>query len=141
MGDYIYLIAPVAGWLVAQGIKFILTLRKDGITWGDAVQSGGMPSSHTALMMALTVVVGETQGYISAIFGVTAAVTAIIIYDAMGVRRTTGQQTAAINELAKRSNTTLKTEITVSRGHTLSEVIGGVLVGIIVGFSLVALLN
>ena len=138
MSDYIYLIAPVAGWLVAQGIKFALTLRKDGIKWGDAVQSGGMPSSHTAFIVALATVVGDTQGYTSVIFAVTAAVAAIIIYDAMGVRRTTGQQTDAINELAKLSKQRLKTEVTVSRGHTPAEVIVGAIVGIIVGLSLLA---
>jgi uncharacterized protein len=139
MSDYIYLIAPVAGWLVAQGIKFGLTLRKDGIKWGDAVQSGGMPSSHTAFMVALATVIGEKQGYISVSFAIVAAIAGIIIYDAMGVRRTTGQQTEAINELAKQAKYTLKTEVTVSRGHTPAEVTVGAIVGIIVGLSLLAI--
>jgi len=140
MSDYIYLIAPVAGWLVAQGIKFGLSLRKNGITWGDAVQSGGMPSSHTAFMVALATVIGYEVGFTSVAFAITAAITAIIIYDAMGVRYTTGQQTDAINELAKTNKHVLKTNITVSRGHTPAEVIGGGIVGILVGLSLLIIL-
>jgi acid phosphatase family membrane protein YuiD len=62
MSDYIYIIAPICGWLVAQGIKFFLSLRKDGISWNDFVQSGGMPSSHTAFMVALLTVIGVNNG-------------------------------------------------------------------------------
>lgn len=140
MRQYIYLIAPVIGWLAAQGIKFALTLRKNGISWGELVQSGGMPSSHTAFMVSLAVVVGEINGYSSVSFGIVAAITAIIIYDAMGVRRTTGQQTDAINELAGQTKHTLASTITVSRGHTPAEVAIGAIVGVIVGLLLNSLL-
>lgn len=132
MGEYIYLIAPLSGWVVAQGIKFGLTLRKDGVTIQDAVQSGGMPSSHTAFMVALATVVGLTTGISDIAFGIVAALTGIIIYDALGVRRTTGQQTEAIAQLAKATKTKVGT-IDTARGHTLPEVAVGVLVGIAVG--------
>lgn len=132
MREYIYLIAPLGGWVVAQSIKFVLTLRKDGITFGDAVQSGGMPSSHTALIVALTTVIGLEADITSVAFGIAATVSGIVVYDALGVRRTTGQQTEAIQALAKTTKTKLGT-IDNAKGHTVPEVLGGGAVGILVG--------
>lgn len=133
MQQYQFLIAPLMGWFAAQGIKFAFTLRKDGIGWGDLVQSGGMPSSHTSLIVALATVVGMSEGMSSIAFAVVASIAGIIMYDAMGVRRTTGQQTAAINELAKANKQKLKAEISNARGHGPLEVAVGFLVGVLVG--------
>ena len=134
MGDYIYLIAPIFGWIIAQSIKFVLTLRKDGVTLSDAVQSGGMPSSHAAFMVALTTVVGLNNGIASVSFGIAFALTCVIIYDSVGVRYTTGQQTIAINKLAKASNIKISA-LGSARGHTIPEAIVGSLVGALVGFA------
>lgn len=133
MSDYVYLIAPVMGWAVAQSIKFTLSLRKDGINWSDALQSGGMPSSHAAFMVSICTVVVLANGLKSVEFGILAAITAIILYDSLGVRKTTGDQTKAIDELAKHNQKPLKTKITDSKGHNIKEVIAGILVGIVVG--------
>jgi acid phosphatase family membrane protein YuiD len=135
MGKYIYLIAPISGWVVAQSIKFALTLRKDGVKIQDAVQSGGMPSSHTAFMMALTTVIGLSYGIDDVLFGICFAVTGVIIYDALGVRRTTGQQTVAIKKLALSTKTKINT-LDNAKGHTLPEVAVGALVGVAVGILL-----
>lgn len=139
MAEYIYLIAPISGWVVAQSIKFALTLRKEGVKIQDAVQSGGMPSSHTAFMVALTTVIGLNLGISDVIFGVCFAVTGVIIYDALGVRRTTGQQTVAIKKLALSSKTKINT-LDNAKGHTLPEVAVGALVGVGVGIVLYNLL-
>lgn len=133
MKNYVYLITPVIGWLVAQGIKFIFTLRRDGISWQDALQSGGMPSSHTAFMVSISTIIGFEMGFSSVEFAIIASVTAIIIYDAVGVRRATGEQTEAIIELAKNSNKKLSTYISNAQGHTVAEVLVGGLVGVVVG--------
>jgi len=140
MNQYPYIIAPILGWLVAQSIKFALTLRKDGLQWGDAVQSGGMPSSHSAFMAALSTVIALQQGIGSVAFGIAFSLTAVIVYDAMGVRRTTGQQTEAIKELAKAAKHQLATKVTVSRGHTPAEVTVGGFIGIIIGLAVNAIL-
>jgi acid phosphatase family membrane protein YuiD len=63
MKTYAYIIAPILGWVVAQGIKFMLSLRKDGISVYDTVQSGGMPSSHTAFMVSLATAIGFGEGF------------------------------------------------------------------------------
>lgn len=136
MHDYIYIITPVVAWLVAQSIKFILALRKDGINWSDIVQSGGLPSSHASFMVAITSVIGFNQGIKSVIFGVSASITAIVLYDSIGVRRTTGEQTDAILELSENNSKHLKTTIHISRGHNYLEVVVGCIVGFVVGYIL-----
>lgn len=132
MDNVAYLIAPLAGWIVAQSIKFALSLHKDGITIYDAVQSGGMPSSHTSFMVALSTSIGLGEGFTSAIFALAAGLSAIIMYDALGVRRTTGEQTVAINKLAKEHK--LVVDIHKSDGHSLSQVIIGFVLGVVVGW-------
>lgn len=131
MDGTLYIVAPIAGWLVAQGIKFVLTLRKDGVTLTDAFQSGGMPSSHSAFMVSLTTVIGLNEGFDSAIFGLSLAITAIVMYDARGVRLATGQQTEVIKKLAKKSGITAN--ITNAKGHRIIEVSAGAVVGLAVG--------
>lgn len=133
MDSYAYILTPLVGWLAAQGIKFGLNLRKDGFQWMDFVESGGIPSSHSAFMVSLATIVGLNNGFTSAVFGIVAAITGIIIYDATGVRFTTGQQTEAIKELAKNQKLKLKTNIHVSRGHTPAEAAAGSLLGVAVG--------
>lgn len=131
MEQAIYIIAPLAGWLIAQGIKFALSLRQDGVTVSDAFQSGGMPSSHTSFMVALVTVIGINEGYNSAIFGLSLAIAAIVAYDARGVRLATGQQTVVINKLAKTAK--IKTNITNAKGHRIIEVLAGAVIGVVVG--------
>jgi len=137
---YQYLLAPILGWLVAQSLKYAISLRKDGLQWGDVVQSGGMPSSHSALTVALTTVIGINVGLTSVAFGIAASLTGIVLYDAMGVRRATGQQTAAIKELASATKHTLKTQINPAKGHTLAEITAGSVVGFLLGLIVTSVL-
>lgn len=132
MKSYAYIIAPIIGWIVAQGIKFALSLHKDGVTLSDAVESGGMPSSHTAFMVALTTAIGLGEGFESVAFAICVAITAIIIYDSMGVRKTTGDQTIAIEKIAKAQK--IQIAIHGSNGHTPLQVIVGFAIGVAVGF-------
>jgi len=133
MNKYQYLIAPFLSWVVAQSIKFAVSLHKDGIHWNDTIQSGGMPSSHSACMVALTTVIGVNQGFASALFALSASITGIILYDAMGVRRSAGQLVEAVQELSKKTNKKISVEIVNSKGHDPVEVFAGFLVGVIIG--------
>lgn len=139
MRNYIYIIAPIAGWAVAQFIKFLLSLRKDGTDWQDLFQSGGMPSSHSAFMVSMAFVIGYEQGFSSPLFAVAAALTAIIVYDSVGVRRTVGEHTLAIKEISS-GRETIETIIHDAKGHNVPEVFAGVAVGIFVGIILELLL-
>lgn len=96
-----YLIAIAAAWVVAQGAKFLIeSVRRRGpIDYKSLYSSGDMPSSHTAAVIALMTVVGLKNGIDSAVFGIATLFAAIVMYDAVMVRRSSGEQGAAIREL------------------------------------------
>jgi uncharacterized protein len=131
LSEYLYLIAPFLGWFSAQGIKFLLSLRRDGVQWSDAFASGGMPSSHTAMTATLAILVGLKQGFETPLFAATLLFTMIVMYDAMGVRRSTGENTKAIQFLARHTKTSLKEPVHLAKGHRPTEVAGGFLVGVV----------
>jgi acid phosphatase family membrane protein YuiD len=129
-----YLIAIVVAWVVAQGLKYLLVAVKQRRF--DHVRqlylSGNMPSAHSATVMALVVVVGLRSGLTGGLFGLTALFAAIVMYDAMMVRRSSGEQGIAIQQLIKEQ----KSKVALPRaakGHTPLEVTVGALLGIIIG--------
>ncbi|MFV0498122.1 MAG: divergent PAP2 family protein [Candidatus Fimivivens sp.] len=87
-------------WFAAQSIKTLLywfshgSLRLDRLTG-----SGGMPSSHSALVVSLTIGMARVEGFASPVFALTLAFSAVVMYDAMGVRRAAGEQAKTINWL------------------------------------------
>jgi len=135
MSRYELLLAPAAGWAVAQGIKYAISLRKDGLQVSDLYASGGFPSSHTALMVSVTTLLGLRRGLDDALFALAILMTALIMYDAIGVRRSSGEQAVAIKELAQKSGKTLTTRMHGAKGHTPYEVMGGIVVGVVVAFA------
>src|SRR5688572_30233150 len=91
----IFVLAPILGWFVAHVVKFVIALIKSGgkkTDWSIFFKAGGMPSSHSAVMIATLTVIGAREGVDSAIFGLGVAVTAVLIYDALNVRRSVGEQ-------------------------------------------------
>lgn len=134
-----YILALVIGWVIAQGIKYVIALRKDGLQWSDLTASGGMPSSHSSTVLSVVTLVGIREGFYSASFGLGLLFAAIVMYDAVKVRRTTGENTLAIKELAKHSKAKLATPLHVSKGHTPREVAAGAVLGIIVGLAVATL--
>ena len=140
MSDYLFIIAPLTGWVVAQALKVCLELRKDGVQLRDAWASGGMPSSHSAGIVALTTSIGIEQGITSAIFGLALTVSAVILYDSVGVRRAAGESTMAIKELESKLKIRTKQKIHLAKGHTPQQVIGGVFLGVLIGAVLTKLL-
>ena len=96
------LMPALVGWASAQFLKVILTLvllRKMDVT--RFVGAGGMPSAHSAFVMALTVSMGLNYGFDSAYFAMSAALASVVMYDAAGVRRAAGKQAAKINRIIK----------------------------------------
>lgn len=133
MSDYGYILAPFLGWVVAQGIKFLVSLRRDGVQWYDLYSSGGFPSSHTAFVSSLTALIALKHGLESEYFALSFVVLAIVMYDAIGVRRSVGEQAHAIAELAKKLDVHIATKIHRARGHQPVEVLAGLVVGCFVG--------
>ncbi|MBR5468202.1 MAG: divergent PAP2 family protein [Firmicutes bacterium] len=128
------IIAGITAWFIAQGIKVILTFcyeKRIAIErmWG----SGGMPSSHSSLVCALTVAVGKSAGFNSEIFAVATVLSFIVMYDATGVRRETGIQAKAINQLFAHTDLKWDEQLKELIGHSPIQVFAGALLGIIVG--------
>lgn len=129
-----YLIAVAAGWVVAQGAKYVIVAVKTRSMshLRQLYLSGNMPSAHSATTVALLTVVGLKDGVESGLFGVTALFASIVIYDSMMVRRSVGEQGLAIQELIKER----LSEVILPRaakGHTPLEVLVGITVGVAVG--------
>lgn len=129
-----YLLAAASGWVVAQGTKYIVATIK-GRKLHNLRQlylSGSMPSAHSATVVALLVIIGLKDGMESGLFGLAALFAAVVMYDAVMVRRSSGEQGASLVALLG----ALKSDVRIPRvakGHTPFEVVGGVLVGLLVG--------
>ena len=129
-----YLIATILGWVVAQGTKYIVTSFKERTfrSFRHLYLSGNMPSAHSATVMALLTVVALKDGIESGLFGVAALFAAIVMYDAVMVRRSSGEQGVAIQQLIK----DLKSGVRIPRtakGHEPLEVAVGAVIGVILG--------
>jgi uncharacterized protein len=129
-----YLIAILLGWVMAQGAKFIVTaLKKDGvIDFRQLYSSGNMPSVHSAVSIAFVTLVGLKDGVASSIFGLAVLFAAIVMYDAVMVRRSSGEQGAAIQALIKEQGSKVKLP-RAAKGHEPLEVAVGALLGMIAG--------
>ena len=131
-----YIIAGAAGWLVSQGTKYLIASikAKNLKAVRQLYLSGGMPSAHSATVVAVTTVIGLNEGIDSAVFGLAVLLTTVVMYDAVMVRRSSGEQGLTLLELLKER--VGKAELRpprVARGHTPLEVIVGTLVGLLVG--------
>ncbi len=129
-----YFIAIIAGWLIAQGVKYIIVAVKtrhfDHLR--QLYLSGNMPSAHSTTVAALAMVTGLKDGLESGLFGLTALFAAIVMYDAMMVRRSSGEQGKALQQLIKE----VKSDIPLPRaakGHTPLEVLAGAVLGGAIG--------
>lgn len=125
--------------LLAQVIKVMLVLLTER-RWaaGRLLETGGMPSSHSAAVTALAISLGMTHGWGSPYFAIAAVFGSIVMYDATGIRRAAGMQAELINELVGElahlfdegfQPQALKTLL----GHTYPQVLVGALLGISVG--------
>lgn len=137
----IYLVAPIAGWLCAHIVKFLLALLASGgkdrslnVFW----KAGGMPSSHSAVMVTTLTVIGGRQGVGSALFGLCFAVACIVIYDALNVRRAVGEQGDVLRKIA--AHTKVDSRFFTAYGHSAPEVVVGALIGLVVGWTLLQIL-
>jgi uncharacterized protein len=104
------------------------------------LETGGMPSSHTSFVVALSTGVALTQGMDSPLFAACAVFSLIVMYDATGVRRSSGLQARLINELIEELRALVRenfapTPLRVLLGHTYLEVAVGVAIGVLAGLT------
>jgi acid phosphatase family membrane protein YuiD len=134
-------LSALTSWFLAQAVKTAIMLlktnRKNGrevlvtIVW----RTGGMPSSHAALVSAMTASVAIREGLQSNLFAVVFFTSLIIMRDAMGVRRSSGIQGKSLNSLGRNLEERLGLEyhpIKEVQGHTPLEVVIGALLGIFI---------
>jgi uncharacterized protein len=130
------LIVALLAWGTAQMIKVpIEYFRSRKWNWAPLFTVGGMPSSHSALIVGATNAVGIYFGYSSPIFALGVAVAMIVTYDAAGVRRQAGMHAERINvlfdELLK-GHMWDEEELREVLGHTPFEVLMGIIWGLVV---------
>ena len=129
-----YIVALIVAWLVAHIVKYAFALangRQLDFTHQLFI-SGGMPSSHAATSVAVWAVVLCRDGVSSGLFGLATLVTLIICYDAVKVRRSVGEQGAAIQQIIKKQKLAVKLP-RAAKGHTPVEVLAGSILGAIIG--------
>lgn len=134
LSNYVLIVA-ISSWLAAQVLKTILTLlTTKKLQLERLTGAGGMPSAHSAAVCSMCIAISRVEGVASPLFALSFIFAAIVMYDAMGVRRAAGEHAKVINAMVKESrsidiqNQDLLKEYL---GHTPLEVLGGVLLGIL----------
>ena len=135
-----FLLAPIVAWALAQAAKVTLTsVRQRRLNLRVLAETGGMPSSHSAIVMGLTAAVGKYSGLTSAPFAIALIFTFVVMYDAAGVRRAAGRQAAVLNRLVEdlvHMRGMQEQELRELLGHTPFEVLVGAVLGVAVGLIL-----
>jgi hypothetical protein len=129
-------------WATAQAAKVILTsVRQRRLNLRVLAETGGMPSSHAAIVMGMTTAVGKYAGVSSAAFAIALIFSFVVMYDAAGLRRAAGRQAAILNRLVEdlvHMRGMQEQRLRELLGHTPIEVVVGALLGIGVGLFLPA---
>ena len=116
--------------LLAQFFKIIFNFFSTGeIRFGIMFETGGMPSSHSALITGAASGIGCEIGFDSPAFALSVALALIVMYDASGVRKSAGIQAAEINNLSKKLDPKSEVNLKETLGHTKVEVLVGSLLG------------
>jgi acid phosphatase family membrane protein YuiD len=126
----------ILAWLIAQTIKVTIgVIREKRFDFRWFIGTGGMPSSHAAGASCLATAIGLEYGFNSVLFALAALFAVVVMFDAQGVRRSTGKQARILNKVME--DIYWKGRIHESRlreliGHTPIEVIVGFLLGVLI---------
>ncbi len=125
--------------ILAQLIKVIVILVSERrFAWDRIASTGGMPSSHSAGVVACATSIGMIDGFTSTTFSVATALALVVMYDATGVRRAAGVHAEYLNVIAKELSHIFKQDgqeqkaLKTLLGHTYLQVLAGLFQGIIV---------
>ena len=135
--EYKYIVIPFLVWFGIQLFKVIydlVTTKK--FNFKRILQAGGMPSSHSAVVLALTTMIGKDVGIQSPLFGVSVIFSFVVMYDAAGIRRAAGKQAKLLNKIVETPGLTgvqVSEKLVEVLGHTPFQVLVGALIGFIVG--------
>lgn len=129
-----YILAIITGWTIAQGAKYVVAAVKTRSfrVFDRLYISGNMPSAHSATVLSVTTIIAFRDGFDSAVFGIALALALVVMYDAVMVRRSVGEQGESIRGLIVESRSSVATP-RIAKGHTPLEVVVGALVGVLSG--------
>lgn len=129
-----YIITIIASWVAAQGAKYAIIVAQSGDVrnFRHLYLSGNMPSAHSATVVSMATIIGLIDGVDSAVFGLSLLFAAVVMYDAMMVRRSVGEQGETIQKLIKQTKSDAKLPRS-AKGHTPVEVAVGALLGVLIG--------
>ena len=137
------LTSSVLAWFLAQIIKTIIVfVQTKKFNFERLFGPGGMPSGHSAMVCSAVVAVGRQYGVYDFEFAMIVMFALVVLYDAMGVRRETGEQAKVLNkmleqwiEVTEKNNPFLQNmHLKEMVGHTPLQVMAGFALGILVGF-------
>lgn len=134
------LVSAVSASLFSQAVKVVIaSVKSKKLELIRFVQTGGMPSSHSAMALALVTSVALKEGLNSVYFAICIPFALVVLYDAGGVRRASGMQAQMINQIrkileSKQVNNNSEDKLKELIGHTPMEVVGGAIIGVILAF-------
>jgi acid phosphatase family membrane protein YuiD len=135
-----FLLAPIVAWSICQVAKVTLvSIRQRRLNLRALADTGGMPSSHSAIVMGLTAAIGKYSGVSSAPFAIALIFSFVVMYDAAGLRRAAGRQAEVLNRLVEdlvHMRGVQEQRLRELLGHTPVEVLVGAVIGIAVGLLL-----
>lgn len=142
-GDILHnqaLLVALAACLIAQALKLIIELGKNRkFNLRVMVETGGMPSAHSALVTALATGVGQTTGWASTEFAIAVVFAVIVMYDAAGVRQAAGKQARVLNQIIDEffhsEHHFNEERLKELLGHTPVQVIVGSILGVFVSWA------
>lgn len=126
----------LSAWIIAQSIKVVVGVvryKKFDFRW--FVGTGGLPSSHAAGASCLATAIGMEYGFQSIYFALAASFAIVVMFDAQGVRRSTGKQARILNKIMDDiywQGRIQENHLRELVGHTPLEVIAGFMLGVIV---------
>jgi acid phosphatase family membrane protein YuiD len=134
LGTIKILYVTIIVWVFTQGLKVLIYyIRHHKINFRLFIGSGGMPSSHSALVSCLATTIGLEAGWSSPVFLLALGMAMVIMTDAAGVRRAAGQQAKILNEMMDDmySSTPIPPQkLKELLGHTPVQVLVGAFIGI-----------
>ena len=132
-----YIYVPFLLWFGIQTFKVIYDLvTTHKFNFKRILGAGGMPSSHSAVVVSLATLIGKNEGLDSPIFALSLVLAFVVMYDAAGVRRAAGKQAKLLNKLIETPGLTtgeVSEKLVEVLGHTPLQVIVGVLIGLVAG--------
>jgi len=141
-------LSGIFSWFIAQAIKALIEAFKTRSRLSRNIfvtllwTTGGMPSSHSSTVTSLATAIGITQGVESPVFLLSFFFAVLTVRDALGVRRATGVQAKAMNELGAAINEHIEidyTPVKEVKGHKATEVVVGIILGFFIAVAFCSL--